>query len=64
MTAVAPGVFRRKREASEEESIVNEMLCGLPWQEAQILRPKLLAAMGLRAQVEEEFREAQRKGRP
>lgn len=64
MTAVAPGVFRRRREVSEVESIVNEALCGLPWEEAQILRPKMLAALGLRSEVEEIFREAQRKSRP
>lgn len=63
MTAVAPGVFRRKREVTEAESIVNEALCGLPWEEAQLLRPRLILALGRRNEIEEIFREAQSRRR-
>ena len=63
MTQVATGVWRRRRQTSELEEIVNEALCGLSWGEAQALRPKLMKALGLRNDVEDIFREAQRKGR-
>lgn len=45
------------------EEIVAAALCGLPWEEAEALRPKMLEALGLREDVEDIFREAQRKGR-
>lgn len=59
----APGVLRRRRFTSEIEEIINEALCGFPWEEAQLLRPKMVIALGLRNDVEDIFREAQRKGR-
>lgn len=63
MTPVAAGVWRRRRHTSEIEEIVNDALCGLSWEEAVALRPKLMQALGLRNDVEDIFREAQRKGR-
>jgi hypothetical protein len=56
-------VLRRRRHISEIEMVINDALCGLPWEEAQLLRPKLVLALGLRNDVEEIFREAQRRGK-
>lgn len=60
---IAPGVWRRRRHLSEMEELVNEALCGYSWEHAQLLRPRIMKALQLRNEVEEDFREAQRKGR-